>query len=170
MSDYNRTTRECSVNQLHPELRQAIQRYFEEHQLGDVETETLLCCETLSEKKNFGGLASLLKDELDTTIHTGMLLTSQWLIWVRKGDTPNTVVNAANLKEIQVKSYASMLAQDNGLEIFGYIGDSKGRIQGYVGMGAELAAQKFCDEVAKAISNLTPPTPPKKGFQKWLGG
>jgi hypothetical protein len=170
MSDYNRTTRECSVNQLHPELRQAIQRYFQEHELGDLETETLLCCETLSEKKNFDGLASLLKDAQDTTIHTGMLLTSQQLIWVRKGDQSETVLNAANLKEIQVRAYMSILTKDTGMEIFGFIGNSKIKARGYVGMGEELAAQKFCAEVSKAISEAQPPPPPQRKLPKWLGG
>jgi hypothetical protein len=35
-------------------------------------------------------------------------------------------------------------------------------------MGEELAAQKFCEEVSKAISDLTPPPP--KNLPKWLGG
>ena len=168
MSDYNRTTRECSMSQLHPELRLAIRSYFEEHNLGDLEAETLMCCETISEKKNFGGLTSLLKGAEDTTIHTGILLTSQWLIWVRRGDQSGTVLNIANLKEIQARSYMSILTKDTGLEIFGYIGNSKGQVRGYVGMGTELAAQKFCEEVKKAISNVQPPT--KKSLPKWLGG
>jgi hypothetical protein len=97
-----------------------------------------------------------------------MLLTPQWLIWVRRGDQSGTVLTAANLKEIQVRTYVSILAKDNGLEIFGYIGDAKSRMRGYVGMGAELAAQKFCEEVQKAITNVNPP--PQKGWPKWLGG
>jgi len=169
MSDYNRTTRECSVNQLHPELRQAILRYFEEHELGDMEIETLLCCETISEKKNFGRLVSLLKDELDTTIHTGMVLTPQQLIWVRKGEQSDTVLSAANLKDIQVRAYTSILTRDTGMEILGYIGDSKGKVRGYVGMGEEVAAQNFCEEVTQAISSMQPP-PPEKKLPKWLGG
>jgi hypothetical protein len=169
MSDYNRTTRECSVSQLHPELRQAIQNYFLENQLGDPKTETLRCCETISTKKDFNGLVSQLKGALDTTIHTGMLLTSQKLIWARKGDQAAPVVTSANLKDIQVRSYASIFARDSGLEIFGYIGDSKGRVRGYVGMGAEEAAQNFCEEVAKAIADTQPP-PAEKKLPKWLGG
>ena len=168
MSDYNRTTRECSVSQLHPELRQAIRRYFEEHELGDLEAETLMCCETLSEKKNISRLVSLLKGAEDTTIHTGMLLTSQWLIWVRRGDQSGTLLTAANLKEIQARAFTSILVKDTGLEIFGYIGDSKGKMRGYIGTGSELAAQKFCEEVQKAIANVTPPT--QKGWPKWMGG
>jgi hypothetical protein len=168
MSDYNRTTRECPVSQLHPELLQAIQSYFQEHKLGDLEAETLMCCETISTKKNFGRLVSLLKGVGDKTIHTGMLLTSQWLIWVRRGDQSGTLLNAANLKEIQVRTYISILTKDTGLEIFGYIRDSKGQVRGYVGMGAELAAQKFYEEVKKAITNVNPPTP--KSLPKWMGG
>jgi hypothetical protein len=169
MSDYNRTTRECSVNQLHPELRQAIRSYFQEHDLGNLEAETLMCCETISEKKNIGRPVSLLKGAEDTTIHTGMLLTSQWLIWARRGDQSGIVLNAADLKEIQAKTYTSILTQDTGLEIFGYIGNTKSQVRGYVGMGTELSAQKFCEEVDKAISNVQPP-PTKKSWPKWLGG
>jgi hypothetical protein len=76
MSDYYRTTRECSVRQLHPELRQAIRNYFQEHNLGDLDAETISCCETISEKKVTGRLISWLNDNSDTTIHTGILLTS----------------------------------------------------------------------------------------------
>jgi hypothetical protein len=168
MSDYNRTTRECSVSQLHPELRQAIQSYFQAHELGDLESEALMCCETISEKKNIGGLGSMLKGVEDTTIHMGMLLTSQWLIWVRRGDQSGIVLNIANLKEIQARAYASIFPKDTGLEILGYIGETKNQARGYIGMGPELAAQKFCEEVRKAISVVTPPA--KKGWPKWMGG
>jgi hypothetical protein len=170
MSDYHRTTRECSVSQLHPELRQSIRRYFEEHNLGDMETETLLCCETISTKKNSGRLVSLLKGVLDATVHTGMLLTSQQLIWVRKGDKSDTVLNAANLKDIQVRAYLSILTRDTGMEISGYVGNAGRQIRGYVGMGEELAAQNFCEEVIKAITAATPPPPTPRKLPKWLGG
>ena len=170
MSDYNRTTRECTVNQLHPELRHAIRGYFKEHELGDLDAETLICCETISEKKDFGGLASLLKGTLDTKIQTGMLLTSEWLIWVRKTDQSAAVLNAANLKEIEVKTYTTLFTKDSGLEIFGYIANSKGPIRGRIAMGKESAAQKFCEEVENAVSKLKPPPPLKKNLPKWLGG
>ena len=126
MSNYNRTTRECSVHQLHPKLRQAVQSHFQEHNLGDPETETLMCCETISEKKNASGLLSWLKGGADTTIHTGMLLTSQSLIWIRTGDQSGTLLNSANLKEIHARAYQSVLTKETGLEIFGLIGSSKG--------------------------------------------
>jgi len=169
MSDYNRTTRECPVGQLHPEIRQAVQKYFKEHELGNLETETLMCCETVSERKSSGTLSALLKDDTaDTTIHMGMLFTSQLLIWVRKGDKSGVVLNAANLKEIQVRISTPLFMNDTGLEIIGYIQNSKARVRGFIATGEELAVQKFCEEVNKAISVLNPPV--KKSWSNLFGG
>ncbi len=168
MSEYIRTTRECSLKQLHPELLQAIQNYFLEHRLGSLEAEALMCCETISKKKDTEKKVSWLNGNFDITIYTGMLLTSEWLIWVHHGDQSGILLNAANLKQIRAEFYTSPLTKDAGLEIVGYIGDSKSRVRGYVGMGTEPAAQKFCEAVRQAIDKAPPPT--KKGLFKWLTG
>ncbi len=169
MSEYTRTTRECSVKQLRPELLQAIQTYFQEHRLGVLEAEVLICCETLSRKKSTGKMASWLSGNPDVTIYTGMLLTSEWLIWVHHGDQSGTRLNAADLKQIRAEVYNSPLTKDSGLEIAGYIGDIKNRVRGYIGMGADPAAQKFCEEVIQAINKVHPPSA-KRGLFRWLTG
>ena len=168
MSKYIRTTRECSVSQLQPELFQAIRDYFQKHELGNLETEVLLCCETTSRQESADKTVSWLNGTSDTTIYTGMLLTSQWLIWVHHGDQSGTLLNAADLKQIRVEFYTSPLTNDSGLEIIGYIVGSTGRVRGYVGMGNDLAAQKFYEEVRQATLKANPPT--QKGFFKWLTG
>jgi hypothetical protein len=170
MSDYQRTTRECSVRQLRPELFQAVQDYFQEQRLGSLDAEVLMCCETLSKKKNDNKLLSLLQGESDTTIHMGMLLTSERLIWVRSGDQSGTRLNAADLKEIHVRAYAPLFAKDTGLEIYGYIEGFKSRVRGYIKMGAESATQKFCEEVQQAIDKVKPPSKKGKWWARWLGG
>jgi len=156
------------VRQLHPELRQAIWSYFQDHKLGALEAETIMCCETISTRKSAGKTVSWLSGKSDTTINTGMLLTSEWLIWVHHGDQSGTLLNAANLKEIRAGFYTSPLTKDAGLEIVGHIGDAKSHVRGYVGMGTDAAAQKFCGEVKQAIARVNPPT--KKGLFKWLTG
>lgn len=168
MSNYNRTTRECPVSQLQPDLRQAIQNYFREQNLGDPETETLMCCETVSTRKSTGWLGSLLTSGEDTTIHTGMLFTAEALIWARKGDRSTVALTAASLKEIQVRVHASLIDRDHGLDINGFVRDAKSRASGYIGMGPEPAAQKFCEEVEKAVAKLKPPV--QKPFTRWFGG
>lgn len=168
MSEYVRTTRDCSVSQLHPELLQAILTYMQEHQLGNLQSETILCCETVSRKKEAGTLLTWLNGASDTTIYTGMLLASDWLLWAHYGDRSGTRVNAASLHEIRANYYRSLLTQDTGLEIVGFIGDANARVRGHIGMGPEAAAEKFCEAVQQAIQDARPPA--KKDLFKWLGG
>jgi len=154
------------VRELRPELHQAIQDYFQAQHLGDPETETLMCCETTSTKQPAGRLASWLEGGGAAVVHMGMLLTPQQLIWVRSADDADVVLAAADLKEIRVRAYTSPLTRDAGLEVSGVIGDSTGRVRGYIGMGPEAAAQKFCDAVEQAIAEVNPPV--KRGLPKWL--
>jgi hypothetical protein len=167
MSEFNRTTRECLVNQLHPEILQAFRKYFEEHQLGKLEAETFQCCETVSRRKNVGGLSSWLNASEDTIIHTGIILTSQSLIWARRGDKSGTHLTAAYLNQISVQEHTSIFRDDHGLEVLGYIEGSNRAIRGYIGMGSELATQKFCEEVKQAVARVNPPV--KKTWPKWMG-
>jgi len=168
MSDYNRTTRECSVNQLRPELFLAVRNHFQEHKLGDLETEILLCYETTSRKKDTNWLVSLLDDGSDTTIYMAVLFTSEWLIWVRSGDKSGVQLSSADLKQIAVRIYISVLARDAGLEISGHIEGTKGIMRGAIAMESSSVAQKFCDELDKAIDKVNPPA--QKGLSKWWGG
>jgi hypothetical protein len=168
MSDYHRTTRECPVSLLRSELLRAVRNYFQEHELGDLEAETLLCYETVSTKKSTSRLVSWLNDDVDTTVHTGILFTSQWLIWVRSGDQSGIQLASADLKQISVKTHISILTGDTGLEVSGYIEESKGVMRGFIGMESDLAAQKFCDAVNQAILKVNPPAP--KSLSRWWGG
>lgn len=167
MSTYNRTTRECSVAQLRPELRQAIWEYFKEHNLGDPEAESLMCCETIAEKKDAGKLASWLSGESDTIIYIGMLFTHQMLIWVRKGNQSDPVLHAANLKEIRVSAYEPLLSKELGLEIAGFIETTKSWVRGHIEMGPEAATKEFVKAVQEAIAGLNPPSK-RRGLFKWL--
>jgi hypothetical protein len=166
MSDYTRSTIECSVRQLRPELRRAIDEYFEKHTLGDAETEAVLCCETVSERKEPGWLASLFGEKMGPPIYTAMLLTATELIWARGELQSDITVTGADLKFIRAKPYASMFINDTGLQISGIIGS--GTMSGYIGMGPEPAAQKFCDEVQQAIARINPSSTRK--WPSWMGG
>jgi hypothetical protein len=164
MSDYIRFTRECSFGQLRPELARAIREYAQNHrEVGNVEVEVLMCCETTSEKKRAGALAALVGDYPDTILYTGMVVTPQWLIWARYGDKSSVRVSSARLQDVQVKVYASLLVKDTGMQVSGYMGGSNRRVGGYIGMGPEPAAQKFCEQVQKAIEKVNP-KPAKKSW------
>jgi hypothetical protein len=129
--------------------------------------ETISCYETTSERKSAGILTSWLNGRSDTITHVGILLTPERLIWVRWGDQSGALLTAANLKEIRVKVYASVLANDTGLEVYGFIGDSKSRVRGYIGMESASIAQEFCDEIRQAIDKVNPPV--KRKILGFLG-
>ena len=167
MNKYTRTTRECSVSQLHPSLSTAIREYFQTQDLGDLDSGTLLCCETISVDRNPGKLDAFLDDDRDTTIHLATLLTTEWLIWARSGDQSDPLVIGANLKTIQVRASVSRRTKDMQLEITGFINNSKTFVRGELELGPELAAQKFCEEVVQAVSKNKPPA--KRIFPKWMG-
>lgn len=168
MSQYNRTTRECSVNQLRPELFLAVRNYFQENKLGDLETTPILCYETTSRKKATNKLISWMNDGMDTTIYMGVLFTPDWLIWVRSGDKSGVQLSSADLKQIAVRIYISLLAKEYGLEISGHIEGSKGMMRGVIAMESSSIAQTFCDELNKAIDKVNPPA--QRGLSKWWGG
>lgn len=168
MSSYIRTTRECSVSQLHPILFKAIQEYFQTHPLGDLDSETLLCCETIFENQNPGKLSAFLEGYPDTTSHLAILLTDDWLIWARVGDQTGIVVTAAKLKAIQVKAFVSKHTKDMELEVFGFVGDSKDYVRGTLEMGPDPAAQKFCEKVVETVLKVNPPA--NRTFRRWMGG
>ena len=58
MGDYMRSTRECAFGQLRPELVQAIRDYLQKHELGTIDADILICCETTSEKTKRGFFAT----------------------------------------------------------------------------------------------------------------
>ncbi|MFT3891290.1 MAG: hypothetical protein QM730_06620 [Anaerolineales bacterium] len=161
MSDYNRTTRVCSVDQLRPEMLQAIQDYFQKNELGDLQAETLACCETVSTKKKTGKLAFWLTGNPDTTIHVDIVLTPEFLIWVHLGDKTGMRVNGASLKNIRTEYYMSLSKQEANLSIMGFISDAKSGVRGTIALGPEPAAEKFCEQVKQAILKVSPPAKKK---------
>ena len=168
MSDYIRTTRDCSVNHLRPELFTALRNYFQEHELGDLAAETILCYETTSKRKEKNKLFSWLNAGMDETVHMAVLYTSEWLAWVRSGDQSGLHVSVAELKQVGVRVYASLLTREAGLEIAGHIEGTKGIMRGVVAMESLSAAEKFCDEVTQAIVKVRPPV--ENPISRWWGG
>jgi hypothetical protein len=168
MGDYTRSTRECSVGQVRPELHRALEEYFQKNSLGNLEAETLLCCETVSEKKEGGWLAALLGSKAEPPVYTAMLMTSTHLVWARGNQQTSVNVNAADFRFIRVKPYASLINKDTGMEVSGLLANSKGMTLGYIGMGPEPITQKFCDEVRQAIDKVNPPSTSK--WPAWMRG
>jgi len=154
VGDYNRTTRECGFEQLRPELVVAIRKYVQKHRLGHIEAETLMCCETTSEKKKRGLLATLFGPDRDPVHYTAALVTPSLLLWARSGAKSGTAALAARLAEIEVQDYETspfgQTLADTGLEVFGFLLGAPERTNAFIGLGSEPAAQRFREVVKEA--------------------
>ncbi len=156
MSNYKRFTRACTLEQLQPALRQALRDYFAKHNLTEIDTDIMMCCETTSERQAQSALAALLGEDRDQVYYTVALVTPNELVWAHSGDKSGVSVISAKLKEIRVKPYTSLLVKDNGLEVNGFVGDAHAFVRGYIGLGAEPAAQKFLEVVKQAVEQVNP--------------
>ena len=152
MPGYTRTTRICTVSQIHSSLAQAIREYYQAHQVGDPP----------------GKLVALLDGNPDTTIHLAILLSAEWLIWARNGDQTGIVVTGAKLQVIKAKAFVRKNTKDMELEITGFMADTKDYVRGNLELGPDPAAQKFCEAVVPAVSNARPPA--KKKFFGLING
>ena len=170
MSNYERTTRECTIDQLRPELQQAFRNYFAARKLTELDEASLRCCETSSYKKQGGWLSNWLDAGEETTTYTALVLTPEALLWARSAEPARSEVRVigASLFAIRVRTVTPLLTQDSGLEISGLIEGSKAFMRGYIGLGKDLAAEKFCEEVDLAIEKVNPR--PTRKFPSWMGG
>jgi hypothetical protein len=168
MFGYTRTTRTCPVSQIRSSLSQGVREFFQAHQVGDPDTNTPLCCETIAWRDPPNPLFKLLDGDPDTKIYLATILTPEWLVWGRNGDQTGTVVTGAKLQVIKVKAFVRRSSKDMELEITGFIAGSKEYVRGNLEMGPEPAAQKFCDAVLQAVNEAKPPV--KKKFFGLING
>jgi hypothetical protein len=151
MREYQRTTRECSFNDFQPEIRGAIRKYVEKHQLGDIEADALMCAETVSEKIRQGFFSKVFGGA-NYARNVSLLITPESLLWCNLDSRGSAIVLAARLSEIEISDFESTLIEDDGLDVFGFINQSPERVRAFIGLGAEASAQKFRQTVKEAAA------------------
>ena len=161
MTKIIRTTRICPWKELNPAVLRALRANFTERKLGDLVEETILCCETVTERKNTGRFSAFLDGSPDTIDRLGLILTEEWLFWARVGDRSGTVAMGGNLKDIRVRTYTAQSTRENSLDINGRIGEFRQRLHGKLALGPEPDAKKFCEQVEATCKKAHPP---RKGF------
>jgi hypothetical protein len=156
MGEWNRSTRQITIDRLRPEIDRAIQAHLETYNLGQILDGYLICIETISEKKKkglFGGGG-------DKTVVVSAVLTPGWLVWGVSGDKSGTAALSAQLKEMVVTDYANSpgykLLPDSGVEISGVFTGRVGmqgsqRVSTFIGLGEEPAANEFKEALFQAV-------------------
>lgn len=150
MSDYQRTTRICTLNDLPPSLATALGQRAQDLGLKDLSQQILLCAETTSVKtKRTGLIARWLGGDPDKSHITGILVTAQHLIWGHEGEKRGTAVLSAKWRDVRVTSFASTLVPDTGLEVSGFISGFNEKAQAFIGLGEGAAAEQLRQRIAQ---------------------
>jgi hypothetical protein len=149
MGDYTRTTRECSIDSMRPELSAAVRAHVEKYNLGDILARPVMCIETASEKIKKGLFGK------GGTIYTGAVLTSGWLVWASAGDKTPIGVLSARLNQITVQDYAksdfAKLIADSGLSVHGLYTDTSEAATAFIGLEDNAVGKKFKEAVIAAV-------------------
>ena len=149
MSGYKRTTRECTLDSMRPELAAAIRTHVEKHNLGDILSGAVMCVETTSEKLKkglFGGAE---------IIYQGAALTKDWLVWAAGGTKAPMGVLSARLNQITAQDYAksdfAKLIPDTGVDVNGLKTDSPEAGSTFIGLEENAAGKKFREALIAAV-------------------
>ena len=150
MSAYTRSTRECTIGNMNPELATAIQKHITTYKLEDIETDLIICCETTSTHKRTGLFAS----GNETTI-TGMFVTTQYLVWSGEKENGKLAVTSALLRNINAHDFENTamykVKPDSGINISGRYTDVTRQGQTFIGLGTDSAGEKFRQALQHAI-------------------
>jgi hypothetical protein len=158
MRDWNRSTHECPLESFPADVVSALNEHIEQHNLGKILADALLCIETKSVKIKKGLLGS------GETIATYAVLTPRWLIWAIRDGKDRLNVISAQLADIVVTNYSKSkmahLIQDSGVDITGYFTGatqmslSEGRGSIFIGLGADISGNKFEETIIHAMQNV----------------
>jgi hypothetical protein len=149
MGDWNRTTRECTLDSMRPDLSAAIRAHVEKYNLGDILSAPAMCIETISEKTKKGLFGSA------ETVYTGAVLAQGWLVWAAGELKAPIGVLSARLNQITVQDYAksdfAKMVPDTGIDVHGQYTNISKAGSVFIGLEENAAGRKFREAVIAAV-------------------
>lgn len=151
MPVYRRMTHTYTLDQIRPELAQAIHDHLESKQLAEQLADILACCETITDKVGPAWYDFIVGDTGDQLTYLALVLTSQRLIWARSSEHLTPIVASAPFSDLFVKVYRPRGTEDFGLQLTLRMVGSRFTVSGQLLMGPEPAAEKFCVALGEAM-------------------
>lgn len=152
MKEYQRNTKRSEFSRLPAETIQAFRKYFEKNEMENVEAGILMCCETTSAKIKQGFFGKLFGGG-NYAQFSVVFFTPTRLFWSTTDQKNQIAVLSAKFSEIEITNFKSDLIEDNGLNIFGFIGHFKEKVQAFIGFGEEQFANEFRQRLKDAVRN-----------------
>ena len=151
MSEWNRRTKEIPLESLPAALAAVVNQHIEQHNLGPILSDALMCVQTDSEKgkKSLFGTAEIMQ--------LVAIVTPRWLVWALQGAKSPAAVLSAQLIHVTVQDYAQTqfvkLVPDSGIEVSGLFTDSNEIVSAFIGLDDGPAANKFKEITIRATQD-----------------
>ena len=152
MNIATRKTRACTLDTLDEELKAGIRSHGTKFGLKDLETDILMCCETITihaKRGFFGGIKTTL---------SAVYVTPKWLVWVDSSGRNDAAAGTAQLKQIDVRDYRTTaqgaITPDQGLNITGRYTDKNKIGITFIVLEAGGDGQKFRQILDEALRNV----------------
>jgi len=152
MSDWKRSTREVTFEQLPSDMKAEVQKHIELYNLGDILSDALMCIQTDSEKPKKGLFGSA------ESVRQCAVVTSRWLVWVVSGTkTPKPAALSALLTDVVVLDYSNTqfakMVPDSGIQVNGKFTDVSENASAFIGLEENVVGRKFKEVVIAAVQD-----------------
>lgn len=150
MNITTRKTRACTMERLDETLKAAIRAHETKYGLAGIETDILMCCETVSVHPKKGLFRSR------KTFLSAVYVTPKWLVWADSNGQNDAEAGTAQLKHIDVRDYQTTasyaITPDQGLNITGRYTDKNKTGITFIVLDAEADGQQFRQVLKEAMS------------------
>ena len=151
MSEWKRSTREITFDQLPVDMQAEIRKHIELYNLGDILSDAQMCIQTDSEKPKKGLFSPA------ESICQCAVVTSRWLIWVVRRTKMPPAALSARLADVVIQDYANTpfakMVPDSGLEVSGRFTDVTENASSFIGLEENVVGKKFKETVIDAVQN-----------------
>ena len=168
MSHYHRTTRECTLAELRPELAEAIRAHAQRQQWDNLEAEVEACCETTTERTSTNRLDAWLNGDAPTISQLALIATPDRLIWAYSSDRARAGAASMQFTEMNLKIFRPKTTAGIAVDIYGRMDGTRDKTGGRLMLDSSPAAVGFCEKVRRAADPLYT-HPEEKPRRKWFG-
>lgn len=151
MSEWNRSTRELTFEQLPESMQAQIHKHIGLYNLGEILSNPLMCILSEAEKKKPGLFGS------KETNQIGVVLTPKWLVWIVSSSKTPTSALSALLQDIVVQDYAdtpfARMVPDSGIQVNGKFTDRSDNATAFIGLAENAVGEKFKETVIAAVQD-----------------
>lgn len=151
MNKITRTTRACTMETLNGSLKAAIHTHGLKYGLDDIESDVLICCETVSVNRKSGWFNG------NRTTLAAAFITPKWLVWAQgDADQKHASAGSALLKNIDVRDFQTTashaVSPDQGLNVTGRYTDRNRTGITFIGLSTEPDGQRFRQVLEAALN------------------